>query len=932
MMDETLNDPETDAEAVAAVRRGDAERYRELVERHERRVFAVAWSRLGDATLAEEATQEAFIRGYRRLWLLGDGAKFSGWITSVARNVAINLGLRHRRELNKRERWALEHPAPSNEPDSAAETDPLHTPETLRRTLAELPAAHRECLVLFYLEGKSGTEAATALGITEAALRVRLHRARIALREKLDEQLAASLQKLAPGKSIVPAVMATVLMATSAKAATGGAIGAGVGTGFWATVGKVVPVSALFPLIQVIASLPGLLIAMWVSRLEQRNFRDAKGFRVRFHQKFYRSFLWGFPVMMLLVLLPIHFSRAAWGMLGMHVWTVSFLVVMTGLSARSLAINRNPFQVGMVIYCGTITLGMLALAVGWIPASLSSLPMVLATILFISLLGKHRPMRMDYSLFLRANQRLLKAPTPDQLTHRETFNRDTLLTFARFLGFRWLAVNYRWETHGLALQLPPVKAGFLDKMASAILPMSRHCSCVVLRFDGAVLAQCNETDAAELADLAPERWRDTAELETHVSGTVQEAWRSFRAGNVNEAEQLLGEIAESEVFIVPPARAAGTRWQRIFLGLVVVAMVALMVMNWQRQRLSMVSGRNLQPVACSEAEVQATLARWGEAAAADSKAWHKLRQTMWPTEVLPPATLFSSNAWLTVRAKLFGDLLPQSGSALARTHRFLGTSDLLKAVADGWFTIEDLGLTTEEFRQTLQTAPASYRQLWFTPSESAMRNHNGQPSGYTVLMVENLAHRVLSLKKLGGLDVLDGSGTVEILRQHQVLSKVVPAGRRILPDPKLAHGTFLLLGQDPIRDTYHALVILDGFGALDQIDREACIRGILRFHHGKGLFGAVKRGDGFVIFGDNPNTFWAFESLRMLGGVDRVKDLDQWKFRPQSASAKPADLSLPRDKLDWSEIEAWVLQERLERILRERKENPHAPVRSLLEP
>ncbi len=56
-----------DESAVAAVRGGDAERYRELVERHERRVFAVAWSRLGDAALAEEATQEAFIRAYRRL-------------------------------------------------------------------------------------------------------------------------------------------------------------------------------------------------------------------------------------------------------------------------------------------------------------------------------------------------------------------------------------------------------------------------------------------------------------------------------------------------------------------------------------------------------------------------------------------------------------------------------------------------------------------------------------------------------------------------------------------------------------------------------------------------------------------------------------------------------------------------------------------------
>jgi RNA polymerase sigma-70 factor, ECF subfamily len=81
------NSAEQDQSAVAAVRSGDAERYRELVERHERRVYAVAWSRLGDAALAEEVTQEAFIRAYHRLWLLGDGAKFSGWVATIARRM-----------------------------------------------------------------------------------------------------------------------------------------------------------------------------------------------------------------------------------------------------------------------------------------------------------------------------------------------------------------------------------------------------------------------------------------------------------------------------------------------------------------------------------------------------------------------------------------------------------------------------------------------------------------------------------------------------------------------------------------------------------------------------------------------------------------------------------------------------------------------------
>src|SRR5258708_33242936 len=94
---EMANSPNQNAQqdeaAVTAVRDGDAERYRELVERHERRVYAVAWSRLGDAALAEEATQEAFIRAYRRLSSLGDGAKFAGGVHTIARRIAINFGI-----------------------------------------------------------------------------------------------------------------------------------------------------------------------------------------------------------------------------------------------------------------------------------------------------------------------------------------------------------------------------------------------------------------------------------------------------------------------------------------------------------------------------------------------------------------------------------------------------------------------------------------------------------------------------------------------------------------------------------------------------------------------------------------------------------------------------------------------------------------------
>jgi len=258
METEAANLARQDEQAVNAVRRGDTERYRELVERYERRVYAVAWSRLGDVALAEEATQEAFIRAYRRLWLVGDGAKFAGWIATIARNTAINLGLRHRRELDKCERWALECMPEENAADEVAELCP---PEMLRQALAELPAAHRECLVLFYLEGKSGAEAAVVLGISEAALRVRLHRARAAMRERLEEKLEGSLEQLRPTKTLVPAVMATILASSPAKL-----VGSGVGAKI---LYYLLPLKFFFLFMWAMMVLPNLLLSLVTMRWER---------------------------------------------------------------------------------------------------------------------------------------------------------------------------------------------------------------------------------------------------------------------------------------------------------------------------------------------------------------------------------------------------------------------------------------------------------------------------------------------------------------------------------------------------------------------------------------------------------------------------------------------------------------------------------------
>jgi hypothetical protein len=158
----------------------------------------------------------------------------------------------------------------------------------------------------------------------------------------------------------------------------------------------------------------------------------------------------------------------------------------------------------------------------------------------------------------------------------------------------------------------------------------------------------------------------------------------------------------------------------------------------------------------------------------------------------------------------------------------------------------------------------------------------------------------------------------------------MPPGRRPLRDVKPLHGLFFTGSSDPIRDTYDSLVVLEKLGRLNQVDREACIAGILRFHSGDGLIVWPNKDPHLIFFGDARDTFAAFESLRILGALDRVKDLDKWKFRPFMATRTPADGG--RRIANWFEIEAWVCQQRLEKILREHKAHPSTPYRSLLEP
>lgn len=95
----------------------------------------------------------------------------------------------------------------------------------VQAALASLPARHRECLTLYYLEGKNISEAAGLLGISETAFKTRMHRARKVLRSELTTRMEVSLEQLRPPSTLVSSIMLALPAKPLALSAGSGFLG-----------------------------------------------------------------------------------------------------------------------------------------------------------------------------------------------------------------------------------------------------------------------------------------------------------------------------------------------------------------------------------------------------------------------------------------------------------------------------------------------------------------------------------------------------------------------------------------------------------------------------------------------------------------------------------------------------------------------------------
>lgn len=176
--------PIDSAELLDRARGGDEGAFNELVRSHQHEVFTLAFRLLGNYELAADAAQETFIRAWRALPRFRGDAALSTWLHRITVNTSWTLGKRARRHSAATLDEALlldDTSAPT--PESSAETAELGG--RLRAAVSELPDPQRAVVVLKDIYGWSHAEVAKALDISVTAAKVRLHRARRRLKEKL---------------------------------------------------------------------------------------------------------------------------------------------------------------------------------------------------------------------------------------------------------------------------------------------------------------------------------------------------------------------------------------------------------------------------------------------------------------------------------------------------------------------------------------------------------------------------------------------------------------------------------------------------------------------------------------------------------------------------------------------------------------------------
>ncbi|MDE0397927.1 MAG: sigma-70 family RNA polymerase sigma factor [Candidatus Poribacteria bacterium] len=186
---------ENDVQLIRRILSGNDEAFSVLVRKHQKSIHALAWRKVGDFHIAEEITQDTFLKVYKNLAQLKNPNQFGGWIYVIANNLCKKW-----HEKNKSVMQSLEA-TPIEEIEKLSYTHHLSDQrqteitedrhELVKKLLSKLPESERTVVTLFYLGEMTAKEIGKFLGVSVNTVKSRLHRGRERLQERQEELLVS---------------------------------------------------------------------------------------------------------------------------------------------------------------------------------------------------------------------------------------------------------------------------------------------------------------------------------------------------------------------------------------------------------------------------------------------------------------------------------------------------------------------------------------------------------------------------------------------------------------------------------------------------------------------------------------------------------------------------------------------------------------------
>lgn len=188
----------TDVDVVSRVLQGDLDSFEVIMRRYNQRIFRVVRSIVGDDDEAEDLVQDTYVRAFEHLEQFAGRAAFSTWLTRIA----VHSALARRRKQQRAPLVDFSDPQNTNMVPLMATPGPEHhaSVKELGKILSQavdgLPEDLRTVFAMRMVEGLDTSETADCLELTEANVRVRLHRARTLLRDRIDGQIGEGVRQL----------------------------------------------------------------------------------------------------------------------------------------------------------------------------------------------------------------------------------------------------------------------------------------------------------------------------------------------------------------------------------------------------------------------------------------------------------------------------------------------------------------------------------------------------------------------------------------------------------------------------------------------------------------------------------------------------------------------------------------------------------------